>query len=121
MLADNPTIYMKEQECTDFITSLPTVYDEMQCVAGEVGKYIVMARRQGKKWYLAGQTNWDSRDIKVAFDFLPSGNYKATIFQDGTNADKNASDYSVRTINVDRSTILNMHLASGGGFAIKIN
>lgn len=47
MLADNPTIYRKEKKCTDFIASLPSVFDEMCCLQGEMGKYLVMARRKG--------------------------------------------------------------------------
>ncbi len=124
MLADNPTIYMKEKECTDFITSLPTVYDEMKCIKGEMGKYIVMARRQGNNWYVAGETSWESRDIELSSDFLPAGTYEITAFVDGVNAGKAATDYDVMNMTVyishDPRERITLHMASGGGFAAKL-
>jgi len=120
MLADNPTIYMQEQECTDFISSLPTIYDNMRCIAGEMGKYIVIARNKGNDWYVGGETNWDTRDINIDFSFLPSGTYEMTLMRDGANADKAATDYKVEKSTITSSSKLNIHLASGGGFAIKL-
>lgn len=124
MLADNPTIYMQEQECTDFICSLPTVYDEMKCIKGEMGKYIVMARRKGNDWYVAGETNWEKRNIELDSSFLPEGNYEITVFIDGVNANKNASDYRTETFNVYLShrpeERITLPMASGGGFAAKL-
>lgn len=124
MLADNPTIYTQEQECTDFIASLPTTYDEMKCIQGEMGKYIVMARRKGNNWYIAGETNWEARDIVLDSNFLPLGTYEITAFTDGVNADKSATDYRTQTMTVNISHASNeritLHLASGGGFAAKL-
>ena len=40
MLSDNPTIYMKEQECTDFITKIPTTFDETVPLDGKVAEYV---------------------------------------------------------------------------------
>lgn len=124
MLADNPTIYRKEQECTDFISSLPTVYDEMRCLQGEMGRYIVMARRQGQDWYVAGETSWEARTIELNLDFLPEGSYSLTLFQDGQNADKAATDYKVLhqrlVAGAGKANTLKIRMASGGGFAAMI-
>lgn len=124
MLADNPTIYQRERECTDFISSLPTVYEEMRCLQGEMGKYIVMGRRQGKDWYVAGETSWEARTIELNLDFLPEGTYELTLFQDGQNADKAATDYKVlhqRVVaGVGKANSLKIRMASGGGFAAKM-
>lgn len=123
MLADNPTVYMKEQECTDFICSLPDTYDEMKCIGGEIGKYIIMARRKGNDWYVAGQTNWESRNVSFLFDFLSKGNYEVTVAVDGINADKNACDYKMvkKVVSSDDLKKTNkIRMASGGGFAIKL-
>jgi len=46
MLSDNPTIYMKEQECTDFITRVPTTFDATVALDGKVGEYVALARRK---------------------------------------------------------------------------
>ncbi len=48
MLSDNPTVYMKEQECTDFITSVPTVFDQTVPLDGKVGEYVALARQKGR-------------------------------------------------------------------------
>lgn len=124
MLADNPTIYMKEKECTDFISSLPTVYDEMRCIMGKMGEYIVIARRKGNDWYVAGETNWNAREIDLTSSFLPSGTYEITAFMDGVNADKVATDYQTFTMTVPLShepyESISIRMASGGGFAAKL-
>ena len=124
MLADNPTIYEQERECTEFIASLPTTYDEMKVLSGKMGEYIVVARRKGKDWYVAGETNWDARDIMVDASFLPAGEYVLTAFMDGVNADKNATDYQVWeesfTLPYTFNESIPVHMASGGGFAAKI-
>lgn len=120
MLADNPTAYEREPAYTQFVASLPTTFDETRILQGELGEYIVTARRKGSTWYVAGQTNWDARDITLALDFLPKGStYQLTAYTDGINAEKNASDYTTRqATTVDAAHKENFHLASGGGFAL---
>ena len=121
MLADSPTSYEREQECTDFICSLPVVFESTAILQGEIGEYIVTERQTGGNYYVAGQTNWDGRDIELAFDFLPKGKtYKATIFTDGINADRDAEDYAVKSETVSNGSRMKLHLASGGGFAMSI-
>ena len=121
MLADNPTIYMKEQECTDFIASLPTVYDEMRCVSGKLGEYIVIARRKGQDWYIGAQSNWTPRTVTLPLDFLPQGTYEVTTFADGINAEHDATDYQRHTTTLTApSQPLSIQLSSGGGYVMKL-
>lgn len=121
MLCDTPTNYEKEQECVDMISSLPTVFDRTIIPQGEMGKYIVTAREKDGNWYVAGQTNWDSRTLNLRFDFLEKGKkYHATIFRDGVNADHNAEDYKREETDVDATTVMPVRMASGGGFVIKV-
>ena len=121
MLCDNPTIYRKEQESTDFICSIPLQTDETKILKGRLGEFIVTARRHGNTWHVGALTNWDKRDITFELSFLKKGTlYKAEIFRDGINADKQASDYIREIIEVSNETILSIHLAAGGGFAIKL-
>ena len=118
MMADSPTAYMKEQESTDFIAKIPTTFDETIALDGEVGKFVVMARRKANTWYLGAITNWGSREVTIDFSFLEKGKkYEAEIFSDGINADKAAADYKKEIITVDSTTKLKYHLASGGGLA----
>lgn len=121
MLADNPTVYMREEECTRFMASVPTVFDTTLIPLGKIGEYIVTARRSGNKWYVGGMTNWTARDLSLPLDFLDKGrNYTATLMRDGLNADHVATDYIRETRTVTNETRLDLHLASGGGFAIII-
>jgi alpha-glucosidase len=122
MMADNPTAYMNEPDFTSFLTSLPTTYDEMRCIGGKLGEYIAIARRKGDTWYVGIQTNWSARDVTLNLSFLPQGTYEATIYSDGINADKDASDYKVDrlSMNVTPSFRPTVHLCSGGGWVGRI-
>lgn len=121
MLCDAPTNYQNEQECVNFITSLPVEVDSTFIAAGELGKYIVTVRKKGINWYIGGVTNWDERDVELDFSFLPERvQYTATLFFDGMNANKQAEDYRKETIVVNKDSRLKVHLASGGGFAMKL-
>lgn len=121
MLCDAPTNYLNEQECVDFIASLPVEVDSTFIASGELGKYIVTARKKDVNWYIGGMTNWDERDVQLDFSFLPEGmSYTAVLFKDGVNANKQAEDYRKETIRIDKDSRLTLHLASGGGFAMKL-
>ena len=120
MLSDNPTAYMKEQECTDFIAKVPTVFDETVPLLAKVGEYVGIAKRKNNVWYVGAMTNWNERDIEIGFSFLGNGNYEAEIFQDGINADKDATDYKKVILKVTSKDKMKIHLAPGGGWAARI-
>ena len=121
MLCDAPTNYLNEQECVDFIASLPVEVDSTFIASGELGKYIVTVRKKDVNWYIGGMTNWDERDVQLDFSFLPEGmSYTAVLFKDGVNANKQAEDYRKETIRIDKDSRVTLHLASGGGFAMKL-
>ena len=117
MLCDTPTQYEANQPCTDFIASLPVVWDETRVLAAKVGEYVVMARRKGNAWYIGGITNWDARDVEVDLSFIAGR--QSTFFADGRNAHRHAEDYTCRTLTIPAT--LRVHLAPGGGFALKTN
>ena len=120
MLCDSPTNYLREPECTGFIAAIPTVWDETRILDGRIGEYIVTARRSGDTWYVGGITDWTPRDVEV--DLAPlgiEGAVEATLFRDGANADRKASDYKRETIRTNLSEPLKVHLAPGGGFILK--
>ncbi len=120
MLSDNPTIYMKEQECTDFITSVPTTFDATVPLDGKVGEYVALARQKGDKWFVGAMTNWTARDLTLDFSFLGNGDYQAIVFKDGINADRDGTDYKKEVLKISGGSKLNIHLASGGGWAARI-
>lgn len=118
MLCDAPTAYEREAETTDFIAALPRTCDRTEILAGELGEYIVTARRAGEKWYVGGLTSWTPRTLTIPCAFLEAGNYTATIFCDGVNADRNAQDYRIERRTLDPTSELTVELAPGGGFAM---
>ncbi len=117
MLADNPTIYRKEQETTTFISGIPTVFDETVALDGKVGEYVAIARKKDKTWYIGAMTNWDGREIDIDFSFLGDGNFEAEIFRDGINADREATDYVREVVPVNKNSKIKVKMSSGGGWA----
>ena len=120
MLSDSPSKYAKEPEYTDFIAQVPTTFDETVALAGEVGEYIILARRKGNTWFVAAMTNWTPRDLTIDLSFLPAGAHEAVIFSDGVNADRDATDWRMETRRLSASDKLNVHLAPGGGWTARI-
>ncbi|MDR1121885.1 MAG: glycoside hydrolase family 97 protein [Dysgonamonadaceae bacterium] len=120
MLCDNPSNYMKEQECTDFIAAVPTVWDETVVLNGKIAQYTVIARKKDATWYVGALTNWDKRALELDLDFLGAGNYRAEIFKDGVNANKVGMDYKREIIDVPANKRLTISMAPGGGFVARI-
>ena len=121
MLSDSPNKYMREQECTDFIAKVPTVFDETVALDGGLGEYIVLARRKGGTWYVAAMTDWTPRDLVIDLSFLGAGSHSADIFADGVNAHRDAEDYKHTVRTVSASDKMNVHLAAGGGWTAIIS
>ena len=117
MLSDNPTSYMREQECTDFITKFPTIFDESVPMDGKVGEYVAIARRKADTWYVGAMSNWNERDLTLDFSFLPRGNYQAEIFKDGVNADRDGTDYKKEVVKINSGDKVRIHMSTGGGWA----
>ncbi|MBO8452187.1 MAG: glycoside hydrolase family 97 protein [Bacteroidetes bacterium] len=124
MLCDSPSNYMKEPECLEFISEVPTVWDEIVPLDGKVAEYVAVAKRKGDVWYVGGMTNWDARDMEVdLLQVLGDGEWTVEIFTDGVNADRAGCDYRKSEYVLkaaDNNTFrLGVHLAPGGGFAAK--
>ncbi len=120
MLCDAPTSYEREPEYTKFIAEIPVVWDETRVLQGEMGNYIIVARRLGDVWYVGGQTSWDERDVEIPLSFLGEGSYTTTLLTDGINANHNAEDYQLDSQFHHSGESLTIHMASGGGFVLKL-
>jgi alpha-glucosidase len=120
MLCDNPSNYLREQECLGFITSVPTVWDNTVALDGKISEYIAIARQKGENWYVGAMTNWDEHTLELDLSFLGNGNYIAEIFRDGINANKVARDYKKEVVKIPSGRKFTVNMASGGGFAMKI-
>ena len=116
MLCDSPQSYEREKECTEFIAKIPTVWDETLAVDGQVGEYIVMARRSGDKWYVGGLTGHSARKVTLDLGFLGEGSWNMELFEDGINAERHAEDY--RKVAGSVGETLEVKMAPGGGFAV---
>ncbi len=123
MLADNPTNYYKNRECTEFITSVPTTWDETVVLNAEIGKNVIVAKRKGEQWFIGGMNGTDEdQEIEINFDFLQEGqNYKMTSFEDGINAGRQAMDYKKIEKEVNSNTNYNIKMVRNGGWAAVIS
>ena len=123
MLADNPTLYYREPECTAFITSVPVTWDQTQVLAAKAGEYLVVAKRKGDKWYVGGIANGAEKIREFSFrtDFLTRDReYTMTAFADGPNAGRQAMDFRRDVSKVDCGSTFVVRMVRNGGFAAVI-
>jgi alpha-glucosidase len=122
MLSDSPTNYQKEQECTDFISKVPTIWTETIVKEAKIADCILIARKaENGDWFVGGMTDWTPRTMRLHFDFLDEKTtYEATFFQDGVNATRNANDYKKGTKNFIKNEVININLAAGGGYVMRL-
>ncbi len=116
MMCDSPSNYRRNDEYARFLASIPTVWDETVAIDAKAGDYLVMARRNGDVWYVAGLNDWNGRELLVALDFLGEGEYSAQIFKDGVNANRWGEDYKLETTTVRKGDLLPVKMADGGGW-----
>ena len=121
MLSDSPSNYLREPEIMDFLGPVPSEWDETRVLDARIAEYAVVARRNGRDWYIGAMSDWTPRNVDIDLSFLPEGNFTMEAYQDGVNADRNASDYKKITTQVTKATKLKLPLASGGGWAARIH
>lgn len=120
MMADNPTLYYQNDECTKFMANVPLTTDETISLAAKVGEYAIVAKRKGNKWYIGGMTNnqMKERTFELSLDFLKDGkNYHMTSFEDGSNANRQAMHYYKKETSVKKGQTIQVKMARNGGFA----
>jgi len=120
MLSDSPSNYLREPEMMDFLGPVPSVWDDTKVLTGKISEYVAVARRSGRDWYVGAMTDWTPRDLEIDFSFLPEGNFQMESFEDGVNADRQASDYKMTKTQVNKTMKLKVKLAPGGGWAARI-
>ena len=89
-------------------------------IDGKVGDFIITARRKGADWYIGAMTDWTSREFTVDLNFLSEGNYEATICEDGINADRYPSDYTLAKKQITKDSTLTIRMAPGGGNVVRL-
>lgn len=121
MLCDNPSNYLREPECTHFIATVPTVWVQTKALSGKISEHIVMARQaKDGTWYVGGLTDWNPREVTLDLSFIGSGTRQIELFCDGVNADRAARDYKHTSIKAYVDQPININMAPGGGFVMKI-
>lgn len=125
MAADLPRNYAAKPDLFQFIKDVPADWETSTTLSGEVGEYITIARQErgSDDWFVGGITNELARSTVIALDFLEPGDYRATIYRDGPEADWQSNPYDaeidVRTVTA--RTELSINMAAGGGFAISLH
>jgi len=104
----------------EFLAAVPITWDETKALNAKVGEYVTVARKHGDDWYIGAMTNWTPRDFVLDLNFLEAGKYKMTVYADGMNADRYASDYKKQTQEVTNKDSIKIHLAPGGGWAARL-
>jgi alpha-glucosidase len=116
VVADTPDAY-REAHGLDLISAVPVTWDETRFIAGEIGEYVVLARRKGKDWYVGAMTNESGRTIPLPLDFLGAGRFEATAWTDG--AAPEALDIRRWTVGPSAREPVSLRLAPGGGAALR--
>ena len=126
MAADRPFIYEEKfPELFEFIKAVPTNFEKTLPLLGEIGDYYVVARkdRETPNWYIGGVTDENARRIHINLDFLDEGTtYRAYLYLDSENAHFRDNPYGINILekHVGRSDVLDIYMAPGGGFAIRL-
>ena len=125
MAADIPENYERFMDAFQFIKDVAIDWDETKYLEAEPGDYITIARKAKgtNDWYIGCTADENGHSSKLIFDFLdPDKKYIATVYADAKDADwkDNPQAYTIRKGIVTNKSKLNLHAASGGGYAISI-
>ncbi len=120
MVSDYPEAYTGQKEF-NFIKQVPCTWDEVRSIGGMPMQWITLARRSGNQWYVGSLTDWTARDVKVPLSFLGDGKYVAEIYADAPDAAEEPTHTVLTKQTVDRTTVLDVHMVSGGGNAMWIH
>ena len=117
MLCDTPSKYYQAPEFAKYLAKIPTVWEKTVAHEAVAGEYLLISRKTADgRWYSAGLTNWDGRELTLDTSFLGEGEWTATIHRDGINADTWAEDYKIETLTVEAGDELPVKMAKGGGW-----
>ena len=120
MLCDSPSNYERNRESLAFMAATPVVWDETRGLDGDPDSFVVLARRKGNVWYVAGITNADGRIYELDTSFLGSGEWRMDSFRDSRSSDA-PSSYRHENIRVRAGETLAFRMAPGGGFVARFS
>lgn len=116
---DLPNAYKGEKEL-DFWKHCPTVWDESKALEGEIGEYIVQARRSGNDWFVGAMNGLSARDITLnTAGFLQKGKkYRVEIYNDDPSLQTRTKVSSTKMV-IKAGKQLKLHLQASGGAALR--
>lgn len=117
VLCDSPKNY-RGQPGIEFLRNIPTVWDETVVLEGEVGKSITIARRAGKRWYLAAMNGDAAATLELPLKFLGKGQWTLWSFAD--RVDGKPDEIVESSQPVDAATVLPVKFSAAGGFAAEL-
>ena len=107
----------------DFISDVPTDWEQTKVLDAVIGDYVVTARQErgGSDWYLGAITDENARTLDVPLSFLEKGKWMAQIYEDTpqTSYETSPETYQYREVEVSAKDVLNIKLATSGGCAIR--
>jgi alpha-glucosidase len=118
MVSDSPQAYAG-QFAFQFIKDVPVAWDAIRVLNGRPGEFVTIARRHGSEWYMGSITNWTPRTLEVPLNFLGAGTYATEIYEDAPDAASEPKHVTIRKQKVTSRQTLTLHLAPGGGCAIR--
>jgi len=123
MLADSPDEYRKYPDILQFLSKVPTTWDDTKVLSAKYGEYAVVAKRKGNTWYVAGMNAWGERKLKVDLSDLFGKNKEISMFTftDTDKSNENANLYQTNSCKMNTSAPIEVYMASGGGFVAIIN
>ncbi|OPZ68381.1 MAG: Retaining alpha-galactosidase precursor [Verrucomicrobia bacterium ADurb.Bin474] len=116
VLCDSPEHY-RDQAGVEFFRDLPTVWDETVVLSAEVAEHVVIARRSGNEWYLAGLNGGFPLSIEVNLDFLSEGEWALRVFEDLPESETEPTMIGEATRVVNAGDSIRMNMVSAGGYA----
>ncbi|WP_207532118.1 glycoside hydrolase family 97 protein [Desertivirga arenae] len=121
MLCDLPTHYYKEPDCMKFLSAVPVEWVKTIPLQAKVGDYVAVARQaKNGDWYIGAMTDWTARNLELDLSFLGNAKYKMDVWKDGINADRNAKDFKMESLEVNRNTKHKISMTTGGGWVARL-
>lgn len=113
MLVDYPEAY-EGQAGLDFLTTVPANWDETRVLVARLDHCVVVARRNGRDWYLGGMTGSDGESVDLPLSYLGEGRFDAKLLLDPPEG--HPTDVNERRESVDANDTLSVRMSRGGGF-----